>query len=323
MINRRNLFGTGAGLAFAALMPRMVLAQGNKTMTITVGFAPGGPGEVLARRIAEAMREKLGQTIIVNNKPGASGMLAAATLKNAPADGTQLVFAPPGIVTTQPIVNKKLPYDPAELQPVAGINEFAFAFAVPAKHPAKNLKEFAEWARKQSQGTMYGVLGLGNMPHFIGYRFAREGGFKMDPVAYKGAKEIVNDMLGGNLPSGINVTAGFAQEHKAGTLRVLGVTGRKRSALFPDVPTFTEEGFPTVTAVESFGLYAPKGLPKQEADRIYQAVLHALNQPEVKQFMAINDFVPVPLPADKYGTTLQESIGQWGPVIRASGFQIE
>jgi tripartite-type tricarboxylate transporter receptor subunit TctC len=323
MIQRRQFLKGASSACLATMAPGLVLAQGGKTTTVTVGFAPGGPGEVLARRVVEAMRVSMGQNIIVNNRPGAGGMLAAAALKGAPSDGSALIFSPPGIVTTQPLVNKRLPYDPSDLEPVAGLCEFSFAFAVRADHPAKNLKEFVEWVRKNPAKGAYGVLGLGNMPHFIGYRLGREAGVQLEPVGYKGAKEIVNDMLGGNLPSGVNVTAAFAVEHKAGTLRVLGVTGLKRVKSMPDVPTFAEQGFPSIVVAESFAFYGPKGIPKAEADRVYRAVLEAVKVPEVLQFMNLNDFEPAPITGDRYKQALQESITSWAPVIRASGFQVD
>lgn len=322
MINRRQILqGTGvAGLS--ALFPFAASAQGKMT-TVTVGFAPGGPGEVLARRLAEAMRQPLGQNVIVNNRPGAAGMLAVIALKGAPADGSQLVFSPPGIITTYPLVYKKLQYEPKDIEPVAGVCEFGFAFAVKVDHPARNLKEFVEWCKKDPKNALYGTVALGSMPHFVGYRLGREGGFNFQPVAYKGAKEIVNDLIGGSLPSGINVVSGFTAEHKAGTLRVLATSGSTRSKQLPDVPTFAEQGFPNIVSVESFGFYAPKGLPKAESERIYKAVQAALAVPEVQQFMAINDFEPAPRSAAEYQKVLQDSVDRWAPLIRASGFRVE
>lgn len=323
MTHRRHLLKGAAGLAIAAALPSLGRAQSGKTVTITVGFAPGGPGEVLARRIAEVMRASLGQNVIVTNRPGAAGMLAAAAMKGMPADGTAILFSPPGIVTTQPLVNNRLPYDPNDLEPVAGLCEFAFAFAVRADHPAKNLKEFVSWAKTQPSGVNYGVLGLGNMPHFIGYRFGRDGGCTLVPIAYKGAKEVVTDLQNGSLACGLNITAGFATEHKAGSLRVLGVTGIKRTKSMADVPTFAEQGFANIVSTESFGFYGPKGVPKAEADRLYQAAANAVAAPEVVQFMGLNDFEPAPMNAEQYKAALKASLESWGPIVRSSGFRIE
>ncbi len=322
MIHRRQLLrGLGAS-GLAGLLPIAAVAQGKLT-TVTVGFAPGGPGEVLGRRIAEAMREPLGHNVIVNNRPGAAGMLAAIGLKSAPADGSQLIFGPPGIVTTHPLVYKRLQYDPKEIEPVAQVCEFAFAFAVKKDHPAKNLKQFVEWCKANPKDASFGTVALGSVPHFVCYRLGREGGFNFQSIGYKGAKEIVNDMIGGSLPSGINVVSGFSAEHKAGTLRVLGVTGTKRSKTLPDVPTFAEQGFPSIVAVESFGFFAPRGIHAQEADRIFQAAKQAIQTPEVKQLMAINDFEPVARNSADYKKVLQGNVDLWAPLIRASGFQAE
>lgn len=321
MINRRHFVTATAGVSLASALPS-AFSQ-SKTTTVTVGFAPGGPGEVLARRLVEAMRQPLNQNIIVSNRPGAAGMLAVIALKGAPADGTQLVFSPPGIITTYPLVYKKLQYEPGDIEPVAGVCEFAFAFAVKASHPAKTLREYVELSKKDPKNALYGTVALGSMPHFVGYRLGREGGVSLQPVAYKGAKEIVNDLIGGSLPSGINVVSGFTAEHKAGTLRVLATTGSKRSKSLPDVPTFAEAGFPNIVAVESFAFYAPKGLPKPETDRIFRAVQQAVEVPEIKQFMTLNEFEPAPRTAEDYKKQLQASIDRWAPLIRASGFHVE
>ena len=322
MIHRRQLLqGIGSGV-IAAAYPMAARAQERLT-TVTIGFAPGGPGEVLGRRIAEAMRAPLGHNVIVANRPGAAGMLAAIGLRNAPADGSQLIFGPPGIVTINPLVYKRLQYDPNEIEPIAQVCEFSFAFAVKKDHPAKDLKQFVEWSKANPKDASFGTVALGSIPHFVCYRLGRESGFAFQSVGYKGAKEIVNDMLGGTLPSGINIVSAFSAEHKAGTVRVLAVTGSKRSNALPDVPTFAEQGFPNIVAHESFGFFAPKGIPAQEADRIFQAAQQAIQAPEVRQLMALNDFEPLARNSADYKRLLQSSIDKWAPLIRASGFKAE
>jgi tripartite-type tricarboxylate transporter receptor subunit TctC len=322
MISRRHILRTFGTLPLTTAA-HWANAQSGKTITVTVGFAPGGPGEVLGRRIADSMQKTLEQTVVVMNRPGAAGMLAAASLKGAPPDGSQLLFGPPGIVTTQPLVYKKLPYDPKQVEPLSGVCEFSFALAVKADHPATNLKQFVEWCKKNPGQASYGTVALGSVPHFVCYRLGREGGFEFQSVPYKGAKEIVNDMLGGTLPSGINVVSAFTAEHKAGTLRVLATTGSKRSKSLPDVPTFAEQGYPNIVAVESFGFFGPKGIPQQEADRHFDAIKKAVVSPEVQQFMAINDFEPAPRSRQDYQRVLSENTDRWAPIIHASGFKIE
>jgi tripartite-type tricarboxylate transporter receptor subunit TctC len=269
------------------------------------------------------MPKSLGQKTIVMNRAGAAGMLAIAALKEAPVDGTALVFGPPGPLTVFPYTYRKLNYDPNDIEPVARICEFSFAFAVSASHPAKDLAQFITWCKANPRQSSFGTAALGSIPHFAGYRLGRSAGIDLEPVSYRGGKVIVTDMLGGHLPSAINVVSAFSAEHEAGTIRVLAVTGKVRSKALPDVPTFAEAGFPEIVAVESFGLFAPKGIDRHQVERIYKAVLDALEEREVKQFLALNDFEPAPLPSDDYKRELQEIAKKWAPIIRESGFQIE
>jgi tripartite-type tricarboxylate transporter receptor subunit TctC len=322
MISKRQFLAGAGSASLALVLPVRGLAQ-EKLINITVGFAPGGPGEVLARRIAETMPKSLGQKALVINRAGAAGMLAIIALKDAPVDGTALVFGPPGPLTVFPYTYKKLNYDPNDIEPVARICEFSFAFAVSANHPAKDLKHFISWCKENPKQSSFGTAALGSIPHFAGYQLGRSAGISLEPIPYRGGKEIVTDMLGGHLPSGINVVSAFSAEHKAGSLRVLAVTGRVRSKTLPDIPTFAEAGFPEIVATESFGFFAPKGIDRLQVDRVYKAVLEALKVPEVKQFLALNDFEPAPLPLDDYKRELQESAKKWAPIIRESGFQIE
>lgn len=323
MIARRQFMClAGAVASLAGIAPLDTMAQSN-LINAYVGFAPGGPGEVLVRQLAGPMQKELGKTIVVNNKPGAAGVLAVMAVKGGPTDGSALLYGPPGPFTTFPLVYKKLQYDPAEIEAAARICEFDFALAVKADHPAKTLKEFAEWAKKQPNGALYGTVALGSIPHFVGYRFGRDVGVKITAVPYKGAKEIVGDLLGGVLPSGINVTAAFAQEHKAGTLRVLATSGSKRSSLMPDVPTFAEAGYPDIVAVESFGFFVPKGTSAAVKDKVFQAVKVALTDKGVLGFMGKVGFEPAPATGSEYQAALDDSMNRWGPVIKESKFQIE
>lgn len=168
MIARRQFMClAGAVASLAGIAPLDTMAQSN-LINAYVGFAPGGPGEVLVRQLAGPMQKELGKTIVVNNKPGAAGVLAVMAVKGGPTDGSALLYGPPGPFTTFPLVYKKLQYDPAEIEAAARICEFDFALAVKADHPAKTLKEFAEWAKKQPNGALYGTVALGSIPHSSG-----------------------------------------------------------------------------------------------------------------------------------------------------------
>ena len=316
MLNRRNLLKAAGAASLAAGVPRVAFAR-DGLIKVTVGFAPGGPGEVLCRMLVKDMAETMGKTIIVDNKPGAAGMLAAIEIVKAPADGSAMIYSPPGILTTQPLVDRKLPYDPSAIETLAGICDFSFAIAVKADHPAKNLKEYAEWAKKNG---LIGVLGLGSMPHFIGFQFAHDGGFPFEAVPYKGSKPLEVDILAGTVPSGISIVAAFAKQHQTGAIRVLGVTGTKRSKQLPDVPTFAEQGFPAIVAEESFGFYGPKGSSAQFKTEVYEALVKALKQPKTASFMQVMDFEPNPLTADQYATALADWTKRWKPVVEATGF---
>lgn len=321
MVQRREVMKFLSATAAGALMSVGSAWAAADTVTLTIGYAAGGPGEVLARKLTAIMQADMGKTIVVKNKPGAGGMLAVQEIVGGPTDGSAMIFSPPGIVTTQPIVNSKMPYDPAAIEPMAGISTFQFALAVPASHPAKNLKEWVSWAQKQDGGALYGVMGMGNMMHFIGHKFGEIAKVKMEPVSYNGAKLMVKDLLGGGLQTGVTIVAAFGAMHDAGKIRVLGVTGPERSASLPNVPTFKEQGF-DIVAEESFAFYGPKGVSAAAKKSVYDALTKALKDPGVLGFMGKLDFKPMPETAEAYQQRLNESVRVWGQVAKDTGFKV-
>ena len=203
----------GLGLALCA-------SAQNGPVRILVGFPPGGESDIVARLLVDRMRMSLGVPVIVENKPGANGMLAAEALKNAAPDGRTLMIAPIAVTVFAPLTHSKLRYDPAkDFAPVSLAANFQMALAVGPGSPAKTLHEYIAWARSNPAQATYGVPLAGGPTHFFGVMLARSTGVDLAVVPYKGSAPFVNDLLGGQVPAGITVLSQLLKHHEAGKLR--------------------------------------------------------------------------------------------------------
>ena len=272
-----RLLAAAVGLALA-----LCANAQNGPVRILVGFPPGGESDIVARLLVDRMRRSLGVPVIVENKPGANGTLAAEMLKNSAPDGRTLMIAPIAVTVFAPLTHSKLRYDPAkDFAPVSLVANFQMALAVGPGSPAKTLHEYIAWARSNPAQATYGVPLAGGPTHFFGVMLARSTGLDLTVVPYKGSAPFVNDLLGGQVPAGITVLSQLLKHHEAGKLRILGTSGSQRSSMAPDVPTFKEQGF---TALEGTGwqaFYTRAGTPQSTVDRLSRAIVSAIKSPEI------------------------------------------
>ena len=207
------------------------------------------------------MRTRLNRTVIVENKPGAAGRLGIQSVKDAPADGTVLLFTPIAPMALFPHVYDNLAYDPVrDFQPISQVGTFDLGVAVGANVPAKNLKELVDWLKTHPDQAAYGTPAAGSLPHFFAVLFARDAGLDLRHVAYKGNPQAITDLIGGHLPMLFTSTQDLVEAHKAGRIRVLATSGRERSTALPEVPTFTESGY-GIRGEGWYGIYAPAKTP--------------------------------------------------------------
>ena len=242
----------GAALAAGALLcGTAALAQpapgadtGRKPLKVLVGFPPGGGTDAIARLLAEPLRQTLGQSVVVENKPGAGGQLAAQALKVAAADGSTVFLSHDHTVTILPLVTRQPGFDPAtDFVPVAGFATFVNALAVSGANPARSVAEYVAWVKTQGkgQGTV-GVPAPASTPEFLVRLIGQTYGLDLAAAPYRGSAPLMADMLGNQMSAGVASVPDFMENHKAGKLRVIAVLGGQRQAALPDVPTFAELG---------------------------------------------------------------------------------
>jgi tripartite-type tricarboxylate transporter receptor subunit TctC len=292
------------------------------TTTFIVPYPPGGGTDVTARVYAEVMRRVLKRTVIVENRPGAGGLLAATVVaKSSPADGSVVML---GNVVTQVLsayTYPKLQYDPAaDFAPVSLLARVDIGFVVSAASPATTLKEFIARARADPKNAMYASPAAGSLPHFFGLLMGKAVGVEMLHVPYKGSPAINNDLLGGQVPGAMNAVTDIIPLHKAGRLRMLATAGDERSRGAPDVPTFRELGFPEIRGTSWFAMVAPAKTPADEIARLSRAVREGGADPQVRKAIeGIGIDVAVSAP-EELARMLAEERQRWAPVVKASGF---
>ncbi len=306
-------------LGFALLIAHAAWAQ--SPVRILVGFPAGGSADITARSIADKMKDTLGTPVLVENRPGAGGRIAAQAVKEAAPDGNTLMLVPFAVMVVQPMVFRSIKYDTtADFTPVGNTVSFPLALAAGPLTPATNMKELIDWLRANPTQANYGSPAAGSMPHFLGELLAAAAKVKLTHVPYQGGAPMVTNLLGGQIPIGFDTPAEFAENHRAGKLRVLALSGAQRSAQFPGVATFKEQGI-DIDASAWFGLFGPAGLPRATVDRLNAALQLALKAPDVVERLDKLGLSVAPGSADDMARRLAADKALWSPVIKNSGFQ--
>lgn len=296
-------------------------AQPARKLTMLVGFPPGGGPDLVARAVAEPMRAA-GYTVVVENRPGATGRLAGEALLASPPDGATTMIVPGGNLTIHPHIYPKLKYAPLrDFVPLATACEFPFALAVGPSVPARTLGEFIAWAKAHPGKAAFGTPGNGTGMHFLGVTLAREARIDLQHVPYTNG--LLPDMLGGNIASGILIVPILNKMHTSGRLRILAVSGEARAASLPDVPTFKEAGFPSLALTESFLFVARAQTPAAVQKDLSQALDAAVNAKTVKDTLAAADFDVLTLPQEAIGARLRRESARWGEIVKATGYTSE
>ncbi len=321
-MNRRHLLA----LATAALasLGGTAHAQADKNVRILVGFPPGGSIDIVARLIAEKMKDELKANVIVDNKPGAGGRIAAEMLKSAPADGSTLMLAPVVVPVLAPLVFSRLTYNPAtDFAPVGHVCNFSFAVTVPAALPVNNVGELVTWLKANPQKANFGSPAPGSLPHFFGEMLSRDANANLVHVPFAGGAALLTALMGNQVSAGIDVVLETLEAHKSGKVRVIGTSGARRSSVLPEVATLKEQGYPNMVAQGWFAMYAPAKTPTAAIDAANRALNKALAQPDV-----LDRFAKLALeagggsPAD-LGTLERNSTARWAPVVKATGFRAD
>ncbi|MBU6224122.1 MAG: Bug family tripartite tricarboxylate transporter substrate binding protein [Burkholderiales bacterium] len=301
-----------------------VFAQSDKPLKVVVGFPAGVSIDVVTRIITEKMKDDLKRTIIVENRPGAGGRLAADVLKSSAPDGNTVMITPIVVPVLAPMVFNKLNYNPEiDFVPVGKVCDFSFALAVPANSPAKNLKEYADWLKANPQQANFGSPAAGSLPHFFGVMIGTALNVDMTHVPFNGGAALQSAVIGGHAPAGIDVVMEWQQNAKSGKIKILATSGNQRSKVMPDVPTFKEQGFADVVGQGWFAMYAPAKTPATAINEINKALNNALTNSEVKErFASLGLEVAGGSPADLQ-KTMYDDTKRWAPIVKKSGFKAD
>ena len=320
----RLLACTAALLALA--IPQLAFTQDrhSRPIKLAVGFTPGGTTDFVARLLAERQSTALAQSVVVENRPGANGALAAEYVARSEPDGTTLLFTTVGAVAINPALRGSLPYDPGKDFAAVGLAvRNSTMLVVSASMPVNSARELAEMARHKPGAMSIGVTGLGAISHLALVLYQEAAGVRFQAVPYRGASQGVIDLLGGRLDGFFADVPTIIAQVKAGRLKALAAASQGRSESFPDVPTLIEQGFADAVANQWAGILAPALTPPSEITKLNGALNAALADPEIRSKLQYAGVTPSPSSPAEFATYLQNEITRWGNVIREKGIKGE
>ena len=314
-------------LAFAslALIARPGLTQDFPTRPIklVVGFAAGGTTDYMARLLADGLRKELDQPVVVENRTGANGALGAEFVAKAEPDGYTLYFTTAGVATVYPHL-KPAPYD--TLRDFVGIGRVAYnatMLVVNATMPVNSARDLAALARERPGKITIAITGLGSVSHLGAELFQSAAGIKLVEVPYRGAAPAMTDLLGGQLDALFGDGPTVIAQIRAGKIKALAATSHQRSDIFPDVPTFLEQGFADTVADQWAGVLAPAKTPAAVVARLNAAIAKAMSEPNLRAKLAQTGVVPATDTPAEFGRYLTDEYARWGRIIREKGIKAE
>jgi tripartite-type tricarboxylate transporter receptor subunit TctC len=310
-----------AAAALLALPAAWSRAQGSGgTLRIVTGYAPGGATDRVARIVGDKLQAKLGMTVVVENKTGAGGRLAAQQVKGM-AGQQVLMVANPAVMVVAPLVFKDTGYDPErDFVPLSVVNDYDFAISVGPAVPVRELSHLIAWLRANPDKANFGVPATGSLPHFVALMIAEKAGVKAQVIGYRGSAPLVTDVVGGQVPVSIDTLEAVLPHHEAGKLRILATSGAKRAAISPNIPTFREAGLP-LAANGWNAFFAPAGMPAASVQRYAAAIVEVMKDPDTQHKFLAAQMTPVVATPAQTEAMLKAYRAQWAPVVQKSGYQ--
>jgi len=322
MPTRRRLLVNMLATAALAGGTSAFAQETKRLLRIVVGFPAGGGTDIIARVLADRLRVPFASSVIVENKPGAAARLSVDYVKSAAPDGATLLFTPDFPITVYPHSFQSLSYDPLrDLVPVAPGAKSMLCYNIGPAVPASvtTLKGFVQWVRDNPDKASYATTSAGGTPHFVGMMFATAAGLAMTPVHYRGGAPALQDLLGGHVPASVNPISEAMPHAKSGALRMLAVSGSRRSRFLPDVPTMREQGFDVV--IDSWlGAFAPARTPAETVRALGAAINEVARSADYAEALAKFGNEPALQTPEEFAATVRADIARWGPVVKASGF---
>ena len=319
---RRHLLRSALAASVLALSG-LSLAQTPSTVRILVGFPPGGGTDAIARLLGDKLKDELGTNVIVENKAGAGGQIAAQALKAAPADGSVLFLSHDHSISILPQVVKTPGFNPqTDFTPVAGFATFVNGLALSGVTPAKTFNDYIAWVKSRGKDTV-GVPAPASVPEFMVKVIGEKYKLDLQSAPYRGSAPMMADMLGNQIAAGTGSVPDFIENHKAGKLRMVAVIGPRRQALLPDVPTFAELGLAGFEDLPYYGIWAPQGTPKAVVDRYADAMAKVVALPDVKERLTALGLTVGHMSPQQLGEREKAYTASWARIIKASGFQAQ
>ncbi len=296
----------------------------SRTVRIVTPFAAGGAIDVLCRVIAEQLALRLGQTVVVEPRPGASTIIGADVVAKAAPDGHTLLITTSATHLTNPVFFSKLPYDAVrDFTPVTQIALGSVIFAGPGNAPYSNLTEFAAWAKAQNRPVNFGSWGVGSSGHMFGERLKKDYGINLNHVPYKGDVQAYTDIRGGSLDVSFGSPVSAKGLVRSGALKVIGMTGPRRSPAMPEIPLFSEQGFAGFDLAGYVAVYAPGATPKAIVDRLAREFAAVIRMPEVTARMLDQGQEPIANTPEEFAAYFKREFPRWEALIKASGVKLE
>ena len=308
-------------LALSAACPAQAQEWPHKPVRIVVSFAAGGNSDIVARLIGQRLSEAFAQQFVIENRPGASGAIAAEMVARAPADGYTLLMGNVPVICITPAIGR-VAYDPVkDFAPISAVGTNPLVLVAHPSVPAANIEQFVDHVRARPRQLTYVSSGFGSIVHLAMGLFLKRAELEMTPVSYKGGAAPLTDVIAGHVKTYFSNLSVVVPHANSGALKMLGVTAERRLPAIPDVPTFIESGFPAFRILTWNGLMAPAGTPAGIIDRMAQEVARAVKDPKFVERLAGDGFDPLGNRPDQFAAMIAEDIPFWADAVKLAGVQ--
>ena len=324
MLLRRTVIAALSDTALAGLAHAQAPAFPTRPVTMVVPFPAGGITDTIARALAQKMGDTLGQSVIVDNKPGGGGQIAATQVKQAAADGHTVFVGATEMFAINQNLFRKFSYDPLkDFTPISSLIASPLVLVVPANSPVNSVNDLVQQAKTRKGGMNFASQGIGSIGHLLGELFRGQTGGEYNHVAYKGSAPALQDVMAGQVDMMFDPVITTAPLIAGKKLKPLAIAAAKRSPQLPDVPTLAELGIKGVDAGVWFGAVAKAGTPEPVVAKLNDAFLKALKDPEILKRFSEQGMQPFPSSPAQFGSFMQSEVARWAPLIKASGASVD
>lgn len=320
-----SLLALGTSLAAAPLIAAHAQdAWPTRSVRLVVPFPPGGGTDIVARAMGQKLADRLGQPVVIDNKPGAATIIGTDAVAKAPADGYTLLLSGSTSYTVNPALRAKLPYDPLrDLAPIAIVARTPLVLVVNASSPWRTVNDLIAAAKANPKGVRYATFGSGSGPHLAGELFALAANVKLQDVPYRGSAQSSVALIGGEIEMGIDTVASVAPHVKAGKLRALGIVGATRSSMLPDIATLAEQKLPEATFDAWYGFAAPARTPPAVVQKLSREVMAVMADPALQAQLKTQGMEPVAIGAPAFRAQMENEISRYLALAHRAGIQPE